>query len=68
MIHCMSAMRRNPCQGVFYFLLALTMAAGIVLAGCPVVKKEICNNGIDDDGDGRVDCADADCADDPACK
>jgi hypothetical protein len=44
------------------------MAAGIVLAGCPVVKKEICNNGIDDDGDGRVDCADADCADDPACK
>ena len=28
---------------------------------------EICFNGTDDDGDGAVDCADSDCATDPAC-
>jgi hypothetical protein len=28
---------------------------------CPVPNSEICNNGIDDDGDGRIDCADPDC-------
>jgi len=34
-------------------------AAGIVL--------EDCTNGIDDNGNGCVDCDDADCADDPSC-
>lgn len=28
---------------------------------------EDCDNGRDDDGDGRVDCRDPECADDPAC-
>ncbi|MBM4372983.1 MAG: hypothetical protein FJ098_15120, partial [Deltaproteobacteria bacterium] len=28
---------------------------------------EICDNEIDDDGDGFVDCIDWDCDDDPAC-
>jgi hypothetical protein len=28
---------------------------------------EICNNGIDDNGDGRIDCIDDECAKDPAC-
>ncbi len=32
-----------------------------------VMPAEICNNGIDDDGDGLVDCADAQCASDTAC-
>ena len=31
------------------------------------VPVEICNNGIDDDSDGDVDCNDADCNGDPAC-
>ena len=32
-------------------------------------KKETnCSNRVDDDGDGMVDCADADCQNDPACK
>jgi hypothetical protein len=31
------------------------------------VTAEICNNGIDDDGNGLTDCADPDCAKDPAC-
>ncbi|MDB4965196.1 MAG: hypothetical protein JWN44_885, partial [Myxococcales bacterium] len=29
--------------------------------------KEICNNGVDDNGNGLVDCADAQCVDDPGC-
>jgi hypothetical protein len=29
--------------------------------------KEICNNGVDDNGNGLIDCADADCANDPNC-
>ena len=29
--------------------------------------KEVCNNKIDDTGNGKVDCADPTCADDPAC-
>jgi len=30
-------------------------------------KKEICNNGIDDDGNGLIDCQDPACFGDPAC-
>jgi hypothetical protein len=29
---------------------------------------EICNNGLDDDGNGQIDCADAACADDDGCR
>lgn len=29
---------------------------------------EICDNGVDDDGDGLQDCDDSDCAEDPACE
>ena len=29
--------------------------------------KEICNNGVDDNGNGLIDCADADCVGDPNC-
>ena len=31
------------------------------------IESEICDNGIDDDGDGNVDCEDDDCRDDPTC-
>ena len=30
--------------------------------------KEVCNNKIDDTGNGKVDCGDSSCATDPACK
>lgn len=30
-------------------------------------KVEICNNGIDDDGDGFIDCEDFDCENSPDC-
>jgi len=28
---------------------------------------EVCNDGLDNDGDGNIDCADSDCTGDPAC-
>lgn len=31
------------------------------------LATEVCNNGIDDDGDGNIDCYDGDCANDSAC-
>ncbi len=34
---------------------------------CGVTPPEDCENGVDDDGDGLVDCADGDCASHPAC-
>ncbi|MGE4602271.1 MAG: dockerin type I domain-containing protein [Planctomycetota bacterium] len=61
----------NLTAGVYQF----TVDAG-VLSGppCPsvsctvqVVLPEVCNNGIDDDLDSLIDCADPDCATDPAC-
>lgn len=33
----------------------------------PPAVQEICDNGIDDDGDRKIDCADSDCSNDPAC-
>ncbi len=30
--------------------------------------KEDCTNGVDDDGDEKIDCDDSDCAGDPGCK
>lgn len=53
--------------------LALMLAigfAGTTLTSCdddPVVVVENCTNGVDDDGDGSVDCADGDCATNAAC-
>ncbi|HET6281694.1 MAG TPA: hypothetical protein VFH73_12030 [Polyangia bacterium] len=35
--------------------------------GCPVTAREICNNGIDDNCNGRIDCADPACFGDRAC-
>ena len=43
--------------------------AGICTEGpCPAPGPEICNNLIDDNGDGFVDCNDPACANDPACQ
>jgi hypothetical protein len=35
------------------------------IEGCGI---EVCTDGVDNDGDGDIDCADSDCADDPSCK
>lgn len=45
--------------------------AGETATSCPAdcsVANEICNNQMDDDGDGFTDCDDADCTSDPACQ
>jgi hypothetical protein len=34
---------------------------------CAAPPKEVCNDKIDNDTDGKIDCADTDCAADPAC-
>ncbi|MEW6431400.1 MAG: hypothetical protein AB1730_07800 [Myxococcota bacterium] len=46
----------------------LAFAAG-ALSACSGgdAKREVCNNGIDDDGNGKTDCADLDCAGQEAC-
>ena len=41
----------------FVCLVSITLAFG----------QEVCNNGIDDDGDGFIDCYDGDCANNAAC-
>ncbi len=55
-------------------LVVSTFAAGVVIPAFTVTvatdgdgEPERCDNAVDDDEDGRVDCDDADCADDPAC-
>jgi hypothetical protein len=39
----------------------------VTLSTSPSTKHEICNNGVDDDGNGLIDCADLACKNDPAC-
>ena len=39
----------------------------LTLTGIKEVLREICNNGIDDDGDGQIDCADRKCVTSAAC-
>ncbi len=47
-------------------------AQGETTANCPndcqTTQTEICDNNTDDDGDGAIDCADTDCANDAACQ
>ncbi|SHM97938.1 Chaperone of endosialidase [Cyclobacterium lianum] len=55
------------------FPFALILSLGIGFLSCSVsddeqgIKVEICNNGIDDDSDGQIDCDDGDCVEDNAC-
>ncbi len=54
-------------------LIVSIIIAGFVLtaAGCnypfEVIQTEICDNGIDDTGNGLTDCEDPECVDHPAC-
>jgi hypothetical protein len=47
-----------------FFVVGLTMVLSVDTA---MAQTEICNDGIDNDGDKLADCADPDCATDPAC-
>jgi len=48
---------------LFALSLVVVLSAGTAVAQV----KEICNDGIDNDGDKMIDCADSDCMTDPAC-
>jgi hypothetical protein len=54
-----SCCQNGLCQGNCYCSASLCQSCG--------AKKEDCANSLDDDGDGKVDCYDSDCATDPAC-
>jgi hypothetical protein len=49
---------------LFVFGVTLALPVGPALAQ----SKEICNDGVDNDGDKAIDCADADCATSDFCK
>ena len=48
--------------------LAPLVVVTALLLGCPgPEKREICGDGIDNDGNGQTDCEDRDCTGQPAC-
>lgn len=53
------------------FLLAIVLVSGISISSCreenPSPESEICNDGIDNDLDGFIDCDDANCSDEAVC-
>jgi hypothetical protein len=57
-----------------YYLIVEAFAKGlegqvkVTLSTGSVVSPEVCNNGIDDDSDGAVDCADLECLLTPGCQ
>lgn len=66
----------DPSQDGLYYVMVFGYNAydGLTLTvdaagagGPPPPPAEVCDNGVDDDGDGATDCADSDCAADPAC-
>ncbi len=55
---------------IFSFDTSNNVSAGTFISGKitpPVGSSEVCNNGIDDDSNGAIDCADVACKDDPNC-
>lgn len=63
----------NPAAGTWYISIrAYSAFSGVALksttygGGAPP-PTEVCNDGSDNDGDGQIDCADADCGADPGC-
>jgi len=51
----------------YMFRLGLASFFTIVTVTLTLGQTEICNNGIDDDGDGFIDCYDSKCANSPFC-
>src|SRR5690606_24200229 len=62
----------DPAPGLWYASLraysaysGVTLSVSYRLSGQP--GQEICDDGIDNDGDGAVDCQDSDCLNHPSC-
>jgi hypothetical protein len=57
--------------GTYYIIVqsypSTESSTTLTLSTAPITKTEICNNGIDDDGNGLIDCADLACATAPNC-
>ncbi len=51
------------CATTFIFAVGATSA----IAAKPVKTETSCTDGVDNDNDGLIDCADSDCSTDPAC-
>ena len=56
-----------PAGGAFLVVETYDTPSSYTLKVSCSGQAELCLNGADDDGDGDIDCADADCANDPAC-
>ncbi|MFH2005534.1 MAG: trypsin-like serine protease [bacterium] len=57
-----------PAGGVFLVVETYDTPSPFTLQLQCSGQAELCDNGVDDDGDGAVDCADPDCASDPGCQ
>ncbi|MEZ4398611.1 MAG: M4 family metallopeptidase [Kofleriaceae bacterium] len=64
----------NPAQSGTYYVMIVAYApySGVTLtvsaAGASPGPETVCDDGVDNDGDGAIDCADSDCAGAPACQ
>lgn len=54
-------------RGIVSVLFALSLVLGLS-AGTAMAQVEICNDGIDNDGDKAIDCKDSDCTNSEFCK
>src|SRR2546426_542768 len=67
-VPCTSAAQCDDADRCTTDTCATGVCAHAPVTGCPcVVGPEVCGDGIDNDCDGLTDCADPDCAADPAC-
>ena len=60
-------MNRRPSYVGAPFRKCCSLLIGLLFLGSGLMAQEICNNGIDDDADGYVDCYDPDCSGDVLC-
>ena len=69
--HCLAECIGDPggptCQGCMATSCS-AMVDACLADGCQGPVELACDNGLDDDGDGLVDCADADCVFHPSCQ
>ena len=49
------------------FFLVFSVIVPLIMAAQMQLTETNCSNGIDDDGDGLIDCIDPDCLGNPAC-
>jgi len=56
-----------PAGGAYLVVETYNTPSAYTLAVTCAGQPELCGNGVDDDGDGDIDCGDPDCAADPAC-